>query len=66
MSCEITGCRKQAVYVKRGVSLRLPGHPHLVPIGDLRVCDEHSRTFATGMRTNIRDDVITAAIARRS
>lgn len=65
MSCEITGCRKQAVHVKRAVSLKLPGHPSLVQIGDLRVCEDHSRSFAAGMRTNIRDDVITAALARR-
>jgi len=61
----ITGCRERATDTFRGVELKLPGHPALVPIGDLNVCPAHAREMRVGRRTNIRDDVITAALAKR-
>lgn len=64
MSCYIEGCREKAVYVRRDVALRLPGHSELVNVGDVKLCPEHERSTRTGARTRIRDEVITAALAR--
>jgi len=61
----IEGCRERATDVLRSVEIRLPGHPTLVPIGDLNVCPAHKRRLSVGARTRIRDDVITAAMTKR-
>jgi len=47
------------------VSVKLPGHPSLVNIGDVNVCPRHKTELHAGRRTNLRDDVITAALVRR-
>ena len=61
----ITGCRERATDTFRAVEIKLPGHPTLVPIGDLNVCPAHARQVRVGKRTSIRDDVITAALSKR-
>lgn len=65
MSCQIDGCREKAEYVRRGVVVNLAGHPDPVVLGDLKLCVKHERTTRGGGRTRIRDEVLTAALARR-
>lgn len=63
--CYVTGCSDGATDVLRSVSVKLPGHPSLVNIGDVNVCPRHKTELHAGRRTNLRDDVITAALVRR-
>lgn len=65
MSCQLTGCRNKAEFVRRGVIIRLPGHAEPVNVGDLKLCPSCERKTRAGGRTSIANDVITAALARR-
>lgn len=65
MSCVMAGCRERAEFVVRGVAVKLPGHPENVNVGDINVCPTHRRDAVQGRRVSIRDDVVTAALARR-
>lgn len=62
----MTGCSHRAEHVVHGVTLRLPGHPGTVPIGDLKVCPLCFQKVRVGGRVNVRENVVASAVAKQT